>query len=106
HRVLFIDPLPDLVSATTLPGRVCRSTHATAASQGVSREAAESMWDRYFPAVETIAPSSEPFDDRHVRRAAALAHGLQAEAPAAALEFAEHRREKLGAGGPERVAER
>src|SRR3954454_20853375 len=51
-------------------------------------------------------PGSEPFDDRDVGLAAALAHRLEAVAPAGPLQFVEQRRHELRAGSPDRMAER
>src|ERR671910_680079 len=50
-------------------------------------------------------PGSEPFDDGDVGLASALAHRLQAPAPAGALELIEQRGHEPGAGGAQRVPE-
>src|SRR5262245_62111482 len=48
---------------------------------------------------------SEALEDRHVRLAAALAHGLEAVAAAGALQLGQQGGHQPGAGGAERVAE-
>src|SRR5947209_11110119 len=48
----------------------------------------------------------QPLHDRHVRHAAAFAHGLEAVALAALMQRVDQRRHQLGAGAAEGMTER
>src|SRR5882724_13719010 len=58
---------------------------------------------RYSPLAIRLLKS---FHDRHIRHAAAFAHGLQAVALVALLERVDQRGHQLGAGAAKRMAER
>src|ERR1700738_2273234 len=61
---------------------------------------------RYSPLTIRLLFLLQPLDDRHIRHAAAFAHGLEAVTLVALLERIHQRGHQLGTGAAKRMAER